>query len=31
METNNYNTDLQIVSQEYPYEEESLQTKTKNS
>lgn len=27
METNNYNTDLQIVSQEYPYEEESLQTK----
>lgn len=29
METNNYNTDLQIVSQEYPYEEESLQTKTK--
>lgn len=31
METNNYNTDLQVVSQEYPYEEESLQTKTKNS
>lgn len=31
METNNYNTDLQAVSQEYPYEEESLQTKTKNS
>ena len=27
METNNYNTDLQIISQEYPYEEESLQTK----
>ena len=27
METNNYNTDLQVVSQEYPYEEESLQTK----
>lgn len=30
METNNYNTDLQTISQEYPYEEESLQTK-KNS
>ena len=29
METNNCNTDLQVVSQEYPYEEESLQTKTK--
>ncbi len=29
METNNYNTDLQTISQEYPYEEESLQTKTK--
>ena len=29
METNNYNTDLQIISQEYPYEEKSLQTKTK--
>lgn len=29
METNNYNTDIQIVSQEYPCEEESLQTKTK--
>ena len=27
METNNYNTDLQTISQEYPYEEESLQTK----
>ena len=31
METNNYNTDLQIISQEYPYKEKSLQTKTKNS
>lgn len=30
METNNYNTDLQTISQEYPYEEESLQTQ-KNS
>ena len=27
METNNYNTDLQTISQEYPYKEESLQTK----
>ena len=27
METNNYNTDLQTISQEDPYEEESLQTK----
>ena len=31
METNNYNTNLQIFSQDYPSEEESLQTKTKNS
>lgn len=31
METNNCNTDLQVVSQEYPYEEESLQTKTKKT
>ena len=29
MEINYCNTDLQIVSKEYPYEEESLQTKTK--
>ena len=27
MEINYCNTDLQIVSKEYPYEEESLQTK----
>ena len=27
METNDYNTDLQTITQEYPYEEESLQTK----
>lgn len=31
METNNCNTDLQVVSQDYSYEEESLQTKTKKS
>ena len=29
METNNYTTDLQLVSQEYPDEKTSLQTKTK--
>jgi len=29
METNNYTTNLQLVSQEYPDEKTSLQTKTK--
>ena len=29
METNNYTTDLQLVSQEYSDEKTSLQTKTK--
>ncbi len=29
METNNYTTDLQLVSQEYSNEKTSLQTKTK--
>ena len=31
METNNYTTDLQLVSQEYSDEKTSLQTKTRNS
>ena len=31
METNNYTTDLQLVSQEYSDEKTSLQTKTKET